>query len=53
MAIVYRIVQDHQGRITIDSKPGAGTSITVQLPAPGRIRSSAGATMKEDLDFRI
>lgn len=33
MAIVYRIVQDHQGRITIDSKPGAGTSVTIQLPA--------------------
>lgn len=33
MAIVYRIVHDHQGRITIDSRPGAGTSITVHLPA--------------------
>ena len=33
MAIVYRIVQDHRGRINIDSKPGAGTTITVRLPA--------------------
>lgn len=33
MAIVYRIVQDHQGHITIDSKPGAGTAIAVQLPS--------------------
>ncbi len=33
MAIVYRIVQDHHGRISIDSKPGAGTTITVHFPA--------------------
>jgi signal transduction histidine kinase len=33
MAIVYRIVQDHRGRINIDSKPGAGTTIIVRLPA--------------------
>ena len=33
MAIVYRIVQDHRGRINIDSKPGAGTAIIVRLPA--------------------
>jgi two-component system, NtrC family, sensor histidine kinase PilS len=33
MAIVYRIVQDHRGRINIDSKPDAGTTIVVRLPA--------------------
>jgi signal transduction histidine kinase len=33
MAIVYRIIQDHKGRINIDSKPGIGTTITVRLPA--------------------
>jgi two-component system sensor histidine kinase PilS (NtrC family) len=32
MAIVYRIVQDHNGQITINSKPGSGTTITVHLP---------------------
>lgn len=32
MAIVYRIIQDHQGRISIESKPGSGTTVTVQLP---------------------
>ena len=34
MAIVYRIVQDHGGRLRVDSRPGAGTTITVELPAP-------------------
>src|SRR3954447_25706888 len=33
MAISYRIVQDHGGRIDVDSKEGIGTSITVSLPA--------------------
>lgn len=33
MAIVYRIVQDHQGNISIDSSPGAGTTVTIHLPS--------------------
>jgi two-component system sensor histidine kinase PilS (NtrC family) len=32
MAIVYRIVQDHGGRLRVDSRPGAGAAITVELP---------------------
>jgi two-component system sensor histidine kinase PilS (NtrC family) len=40
MAIVYRIVQDHGGRLRVDSRPGAGTTITVELPAAG-----AGVTL--------
>jgi two-component system, NtrC family, sensor histidine kinase PilS len=35
MAIVYRIVQDHGGRLRVDSRPGAGTTITIELPATG------------------
>ncbi|HEV8582584.1 MAG TPA: ATP-binding protein [Thermoanaerobaculia bacterium] len=33
MAIVYRIVQDHGGRLRVDSRPDAGTTITIELPA--------------------
>ena len=33
MAISYRIVQDHGGRIDVESKEGVGTAITVSLPA--------------------
>jgi two-component system sensor histidine kinase PilS (NtrC family) len=32
MAISYRIIQDHGGRIAVDSTPGRGTTITVTLP---------------------
>ncbi|HEY4641890.1 MAG TPA: ATP-binding protein [Thermoanaerobaculia bacterium] len=33
MAISYRIVQEHGGRIEVSSHEGAGTSITVSLPS--------------------
>jgi len=33
MAIVYRIVQEHGGRLDVESRPGGGTTITVELPA--------------------
>ena len=36
MAIVYRIVQDHGGRLLVDSRPGGGTTITVELPVDPR-----------------
>jgi two-component system sensor histidine kinase PilS (NtrC family) len=32
MAISYRIVQEHGGRIEIDSAPGSGTAIALTLP---------------------
>jgi two-component system sensor histidine kinase PilS (NtrC family) len=32
MAISYRIVQDHGGRIDVQSKEGVGTTITVSIP---------------------
>lgn len=34
LAIVYRIVKDHDGHVFIDSVPGRGTRIEVRLPAP-------------------
>ena len=33
MAIVYRIVEEHRGRLSVDSHPGQGTTITVELPS--------------------
>jgi two-component system sensor histidine kinase PilS (NtrC family) len=33
MAIVYRLVQGHGGRLDVQSRPGQGTTITVELPA--------------------
>lgn len=32
MAIVYRIIEEHKGRIEVDSQPGAGTTVAVELP---------------------
>jgi signal transduction histidine kinase len=33
LSICYEIVQQHAGRITIDSQPGKGATFTVWLPA--------------------
>jgi two-component system sensor histidine kinase PilS (NtrC family) len=42
MAIVYRIVQQHQGNLSVDSQEGAGTAVTVTLPARDRVEAAAG-----------
>ena len=31
-AIVYRIVEEHQGRVSVQSEPGRGTRVTITLP---------------------
>ena len=41
MAISYRIVQEHGGKIDVASREGEGTSITVTLPVPNAGRASA------------
>lgn len=32
LAIAYRIIEDHQGTITVDSEPGKGTQFKIRLP---------------------
>jgi two-component system sensor histidine kinase PilS (NtrC family) len=32
LSIVYRIIEDHQGTITLDSAPGKGTQFIIRLP---------------------
>jgi two-component system sensor histidine kinase PilS (NtrC family) len=43
MAIVYRIVQEHGGRLQVDTRPGGGTTITVELPASRPAPQAAAA----------
>jgi signal transduction histidine kinase len=33
LAIVHRIVTDYRGEIQVNSRPGAGTTVSVRLPA--------------------
>ena len=39
MAIVYQIVQEHGGRLILESQPGQGSTITVELPSEEAITS--------------
>jgi signal transduction histidine kinase len=43
MAISYRIVQEHGGKIDVTTKEGLGTTIAVSLPL------TAAATMPADV----
>ena len=40
LAIVKRFVQDHQGKINVESTLGAGTTFEVRLPKQGAQLSS-------------
>ncbi|HEX2643949.1 MAG TPA: ATP-binding protein [Thermoanaerobaculia bacterium] len=49
MAIVYRIVQDHGGRLRVDSRPGGGTTITVELPVDTRAVLDATLSVTQEV----
>ena len=36
LAIAYRIIDEHNGNITVTSKPMVGTKFTIRIPTPGR-----------------
>jgi len=49
LSVVYRIVQEHGGHIAIESQPGAGTRVRIELPlapVPGIEPASEVAGMK-------
>jgi signal transduction histidine kinase len=37
LAIVHRIVTDYNGEIQVSSRPGAGTTVSVRLPARAEV----------------
>jgi two-component system sensor histidine kinase PilS (NtrC family) len=49
MAIVYRIVQEHGGHLGVESRPGQGTTITVELPAATAVASAVAAGAPSEL----
>jgi len=42
LSISYQIVQDHDGRIELDSAPGRGTTFTIHLPRNGPAQAARG-----------
>jgi nitrogen fixation/metabolism regulation signal transduction histidine kinase len=47
LAVTRRIVEQHGGAIDVDSAPGAGTRITIRLPAYGSTAEIGPATPEE------
>lgn len=38
LAVVYTLVDEHEGSVEIDSRPGEGTTVTVELPYGRRVK---------------
>lgn len=44
LPVVHGIVESHKGEVTVDSRPGAGTTVTVYLPLCERVEIDETAT---------
>ncbi|MDR0316415.1 MAG: PAS domain S-box protein [Treponema sp.] len=42
LTLVFKIIREHQGEISVDSREGAGTNIEISLPIPQRDRLLIG-----------
>jgi two-component system, sensor histidine kinase and response regulator len=53
LAITYRFVQMMRGNIGVDSKPGQGTTFTIQLPAEVHLENNESARSQLPVDGQL
>jgi two-component system, NtrC family, sensor kinase len=54
LAIVFRIIEDHGGRIEVESKPGQGTAFRVRLPLQRKpVPIGGGLTADTDASLEV
>jgi two-component system NtrC family sensor kinase len=44
LSVLYGIIQEHEGRIDVDSTPGKGTTFRINLPLEPKVDSASGAS---------
>ncbi len=49
LSISYKIIQEHGGRIEVNTEPGVGTVFSIELPVKPKQDSSAAETFEDDL----
>jgi PAS domain S-box-containing protein len=50
--IVRRVVEAHGGSVTVESRPGEGSSFIVQLPSRGQVEAQPGRPREKDPEGR-
>ena len=52
LAIVFRIVEEHGGKILVNSNPGVGTTFTIKIPVFSNVDSKKGGIDETDSNCR-
>lgn len=50
LAVARKIMEEHGGRLVIDSAPGAGTTVTLVAPTGGGVTSAADTQLPQPID---
>jgi signal transduction histidine kinase/pSer/pThr/pTyr-binding forkhead associated (FHA) protein len=44
LAVVKKIIEEHEGKVDVNSSPGEGTTFTIRIPTEAKLEMSSGGT---------